>query len=166
MEPLLDSEKNRDQKPYLLNVKRLRQVLIAADDLMHFAVAAVLVVSAAIILARTLPNFWRADSLAILHVLNDVLLALIVMELMWPIVRFLKRKPFSLNPFLYIGIISATRRILMIEAEHSMLSTLGGHAEQWQELWPVLAEVGTNVAIILVLAIALRLVSQHNQGGN
>jgi uncharacterized membrane protein (DUF373 family) len=159
MEPLLDSERARDRKPYFLNVKRLRQVLIAADDLMHFAVAAALMACAAFILVRTLPNFLHADTVAILHVLNDVLLTLIVMELMWPIVRFLKRKPFSLNPFLYIGIISSTRRILMLEAEHSMLSSFGEHGKEWTELWPVLAELGTNVGIILLLAIALRLLS-------
>jgi uncharacterized membrane protein (DUF373 family) len=150
-----------NEKRYLLNVKLLRQMLIAADDLMHFAVAAVLMVCAAIILVRTIPNLFHGETAALLHVLNDVLLALIVMELMWPIVRFLKRKPFSLNPFLYIGIISATRRILMIEAEHSMLASLGNHAKGWHELWPVLAELGANVGIILVLALALRLLSQH-----
>jgi uncharacterized membrane protein (DUF373 family) len=94
----------------------------------------------------------------ILHILNDVLLALIVMELLWPIVRFLQRKSFSLNPFLYIGIISSTRRILMIEAEHSVMSQVSNHSSKWSELWPVLAELGAYVAIILVLSVALRII--------
>lgn len=148
-----------NEKRNLLNVKLLRQMLIAADDLMHFAVAAVLMVCAAIILVRTIPNLLHGGITALLHVLNDLLLALIVMELMWPIVRFLKRKPFSLNPFLYIGIISSTRRILLIEAEHSMLSSLNGKIFKWEETWPALAELGVNVGIILVLAVALKLVS-------
>lgn len=156
----MDTGQDTGQKPYFLNVKRLRQVLIAADDLMHFAVAAILLICAAFLLVRTLPNFLKPDPRGILHVLNDVLLTLIVMELMWPIVRFLKRKPFSLNPFLYIGIISSTRRILMVEAEHSMLTSFG-HPQSWNELWPILAELGTNVVVILVLAIALWLVNQH-----
>lgn len=147
-----------EKKPYFLNVKFLRTMLIAADDIMHFTVAAVLIVCAAVILIRTLPNLMDADTSGILHVLNDVLLTLIVMELLWPIVRFLKRKPFSLNPFLYIGIISSTRRILMLEAEHSMLARMKESAATWPELWPMLVELGANVAIILVLAVALRLV--------
>lgn len=146
-------------KPYFLNVKLLRQLLIAADDIMHFAVATILLVCAALILAQTIPNLAHPDMKSLLHVLNDILLALIVMELMWPIVRFLKREAFSLNPFLYIGIISSTRRILMLEAEHSILSHIEGHTAAWQELWPVLAELGTNVGIIVVLALAVRLVS-------
>ena len=147
-----------EKKPYFLNIRFLRTVLIAADDIMHFLVAAVLLICAAVILIRTLPNLLHADTLGILHVLNDILLTLIVMELLWPIVRFLKRKPFSLNPFLYIGIISSTRRILMLEAEHSMLAKLRETAASWPDLWPMLAELGANVAIILVLAITLKLI--------
>jgi uncharacterized membrane protein (DUF373 family) len=140
------------------NVRILRKVLIAADDIIHFVVAATLLVCAALILARTLPNLFHADTTAILHVLNDVLLALIIMELMWPIVRFLRREAFSINPFLYIGIISSTRRILMIEAEHSMLSRINDTAAAWSEVWPALVELGANVGIILILALALRIV--------
>lgn len=154
-----ESQKD-ENKSYFLNVKMLRRLLIAADDIMHFAVAITLMACAALILFRTIPNFFHPDKTAILHVLNDVLLALIVMELMWPIVRFLRRKPFDLNPFLYIGIISSIRRLLMIEAEHSMLARLENKALVWAEVWPVLAEMGTNVLIILLLAIALRLISQ------
>lgn len=147
------------KNPSLLNVTLLRRLLIAADDLIHFAVAVTLMICAALILARTIPNLFHPDSSAILHVLNDVLLALIVMELMWPIVRFLKREAFTLNPFIYIGIISSTRRILLIEAEHSMAARITGRGADWQTLWPVLVELGVNVGIILVLAIALRLLS-------
>jgi uncharacterized membrane protein (DUF373 family) len=151
-----------EKKGYILNVKLLRQVLIAADDIIHFAVALTLMISAALIVIQTLPNLLHPQTTSILHVINDLLLALIVMELMWPIVRFLKRKPFSLNPFLYIGIISSTRRILMIEAEHSTLSLLSDHPPQWPDTWPIFAELGINVTIILVLAIALRLLCGRN----
>lgn len=146
------------KKPYFLNVKLLRQVLIGADDLLHFAVALVLALCGIFILVRTLPNLLHPDIETLLQVLNDVLLVLIVMELMWPIIRFLKREPFILDPFLYIGIISCVRRILLIEAEHSMVGKSGGHEAGWQSLWPMLTEMGANVVIILVLAVALRLV--------
>jgi hypothetical protein len=61
----------------------------------------------------------------------------------------------------YIGIISSTRRILMIEAEHSVMSQVSNHASKWSELWPVLAELGANVIIILVLAVALRIIGSR-----
>ncbi len=151
-----------NKRSYLLNVRFLRQMLIVADDLMHFIVAVTLLVVAASILVKTLPNLIHPDSKSLLHVLNDVLLVLIVMELMWPIVRFLKREAFTLNPFLYIGIISSIRRILLIEAENSMMARVGEQAEAWNTLWPVLVEVGANVLVILFLALALRLLASRN----
>jgi uncharacterized membrane protein (DUF373 family) len=148
-----------EKKNYFLNVKILRQLLIAADDIMHFIVASTLLVCAALILFRTIPNLLHPDTTAILHVLNDVLLSLIIMELMWPIVRFLRREAFSINPFLYIGIISSTRRILMVEAEHSFLSRLHDKTSPWADVWPALAEVGANVGVIMILAVAIRVLS-------
>ncbi len=151
-----------ERKSYILNVRILRQFLIVADDIMHFLVALILLVCAAFILVRALPNFLHPDTTSLLHVLNDVLLVLIVMELMWPIVRFLKREPFTLNPFLYIGMISCIRRILLLEAEHSMLAQVTGKNIEWYELWPVLVEMGVNVGIIFVLALSLRILANRD----
>jgi uncharacterized membrane protein (DUF373 family) len=132
--------------------------LIGLDDLMHFVVAMILAICGGLILIRTIPNLLHPDITSLLHVLNDVLLVLIVMELMWPIIKFLKREAFSLAPFLYIGIISCIRRILLIEAEHSIVSQAPSYKAQWALLWPVLAELGANVVIILLLAISLRII--------
>jgi uncharacterized membrane protein (DUF373 family) len=151
-----------EQKPYGLNVKLLRTLLIIGDDIMHFLVAITLLICAGLVLAQALPNLFHPGISSILHVLNDVLLVLIIMELLWPLVRFLQRKPFILNPFIYIGIISSIRRLLLIEAEHSMLTRACDHSGQWQSAWPVLVEMGANVVIILVLAIALRILSSGN----
>ncbi|MCK4837543.1 MAG: hypothetical protein KAS94_02015 [Desulfobulbaceae bacterium] len=142
-----------------MNVKFLRQLLIGLDDLMHFAVALILAICGGVILIQTIPNLLHPDITTVLHVLNDVLLVLIVMELMWPIIRFLKREPFTLNPFLYIGIISCIRRILLIEAEHSIVSQAISYQAELATLWPVLAELATNVFIILILAVSLRILA-------
>ena len=147
------------KKSYFLNVKFLRQLLIGVDDLIHFAVAMVLAICGGLILIRTIPNLLHPDIKTLLHVLNDVLLVLIVMELMWPIIRFLKREPFTLNPFLYIGIISCIRRILLIEAEHSIVSQAADYKAELETLWPVLTEMGAYVFIILILAVALRILA-------
>ena len=147
-----------EKRSYFLNVKFLRQLLLGVDDLMHFTVALILAICGVMILFRTIPNLFHPDIKTLLHVLNDVLLVLIVMELMWPIIKFLKREAFSLSPFLYIGIISCIRRILLIEAEHSIITQAPSYKAQWAILWPVLAELGANVVIILLLAVSLRIV--------
>ena len=155
-----------EKKPYILNVRFLRQFLIAADDIMHFLVALTLLICAAFILVRAMAEFFHPDPAALLHILNEVLLVLIIMELMWPIVRFLRREPFTLNPFLYIGIISSIRRILLLEAEHSALARMAGTAKQWGDQWPVLAEMGVNVGIILVLSVSLAILSRRDRSAD
>jgi uncharacterized membrane protein (DUF373 family) len=76
---------------------------------------------------------------------NDVLLALIILELLWTVIRFLKKQKFSLGPFLSIGIIAAIRRILLIEAQTSLMK----HT-------PVekLYEIGLGAFVIIILMIA------------
>ena len=49
---------------------------------------------------------------SIIHAINDMLLILIILELFWIVVRFLKKK-FVLGPFFSIGIIAALRRIFL-----------------------------------------------------
>ncbi len=138
--------------------QKLRKIIIAIDDLMHFCVALVLLVCVVLVLARAVTHL-DSDLGNILHTVNDVLLALIFLEILWPVVRFLRRAPFKLNPFLYVGIMSSTRRILIIEAEHSVMNravTGEGSALAWQ----VPLELGINVGVILVLAIALKLIGE------
>ena len=44
----------------------------------------------------------------------------------------------------------------MVEAEHSFLSQLHNKTAPWADIWPALAEVGANVGVIMILALALR----------
>ena len=48
------------------------------------------------------------------HILSDFLFVLIVLELMRQVIRQLQQKPFSLNPFLFIGVIASVRGILIV----------------------------------------------------
>ena len=88
---------------------------------------------------------------SILLVINDVLFVLIVMELLWTVIRYLKRQEFSLKPFLAIGIISSLRRILMVEAQMSM--------DRHTDYYP-LAELGVSTGIVLVLVFSYYLMTR------
>ena len=148
-----------EQSQYLA---KLRRFILVMDSVAHFLVALVLLACAVLVLARAVPGLFHAESTRdVLHLLNDVLLSLIFLEILWPVVRFLQRAPFKLSPFLYVGIISSTRRILLIEAEHSVaakVSDTGLAAINWQ----VPVELLVNVVVILVLAIALKLTSENS----
>ncbi|TAL17968.1 hypothetical protein EPN96_03330 [bacterium] len=150
---------------YSPNVNILRKIIIAIDDLMHFFVALILLLCVALVLFRAATHLPDAELTGILHTVNDVLLALIFLEILWPVVRFLRRSPFRLNPFLYVGIMSSTRRILIIEAEHSVMSRAA--VGEFNGLnWQVPLELGVNVVVILILAVALKLIGEKpDEGG-
>lgn len=57
---------------------------------------------------------------AVLDLLNELLLVVILLELFRTVINFLKSRAISLEPFLYVGIIAAVRRLLMIGAEMTL----------------------------------------------
>jgi uncharacterized membrane protein (DUF373 family) len=80
-----------------------------------------------------------------------VLFIVVVLELLRTIVARLEGGGFQLQPFLVIGIISATRDILTVGAE---LSFVGGQVP----LASTMTELGVNAGVVLALSIALVLV--------
>lgn len=123
----------------------VRKALIYADDVIHVLVALALLVSAVFMLIFTATNFQDMSVSSTLLVINDVLFVLIIMELLWTVIRYLKRQEFSLKPFLAIGIISSLRRILMLEAQMSMTD----HTDSTK-----LMELGISTGIVFILVIA------------
>jgi uncharacterized membrane protein (DUF373 family) len=73
------------------------------------------------------------------------LLALIILELLWTVIRFLKKQKFVLAPFLAIGIIAAVRRILLIEAQTSAMEHVPTEK---------LYELGLSAFVVITLMIA------------
>src|SRR5579885_2195593 len=57
---------------------------------------------------------------AIIKLVSDLLLVLIIMEVLGTVIHYLKSHATSLRPFLFIGIVSATRGVLSIGARLSI----------------------------------------------
>ena len=72
------------------------------------------------------------------------------MEVLGTVRSYLTTGETSLRPFLYIGIISATRRILAIGAQ----TTLGEVASE-TAFRRFMIDLGVNAAVVLALALAL-----------
>jgi uncharacterized membrane protein (DUF373 family) len=92
--------------------------------------------------------------------INNLLLGLIILEVLGTVRSYLLTGTRSLAPFLYIGIISATRRILAIGAA----STLGGTISE-TEFRDRMIDLGANGGVVLALALALYLFGRHRQPG-
>ena len=122
-----------------------RKVLIKVDMAFHVLAAVLLLIACSFIIYYASVNVFQPSRDAIIHLVNDVLLSLIILELLWTIIRFLKKQQFILGPFLAIGIIAALRRILLIEAQTSFLEHV-----------PIekLYEIGLSAVVIIILMAA------------
>jgi len=118
--------------------------IIRADMLLHMVVALVLIASCFVITWFAFEGIFPLSRASVIHVINDMLLILIILELLWTVIRFLKKKKFVLGPFFSIGIIAALRRILLIEAQTSTME----HVEMEK-----LYEIGISAGVVLILII-------------
>ncbi len=134
------------QRPVIMAIRRW---LLIMDDIVHVVVAIALLGAAIMMILYTILNLRSLELQSILMVINDVLLVLIIMEVLWTVLRYLKRQKFSLNPFLAIGIISSIRRILVIGAQMSI-----GEMYDLDKVKVLFIELGINTGIILVLIVA------------
>jgi uncharacterized membrane protein (DUF373 family) len=132
-----------NQKPEI--TEKLRKGLVKIDIVFHVLAALLLLIACSFILYYALLNILQPSRDSIIHLVNDVLLALIILELLWTVIRFLKKQKFILGPFLAIGIIAAVRRILLIEAQTSFMEHV-----------PVekLYEIGLSAVVIIILMVA------------
>ena len=143
-----ESEKGHGSPKLICSIRKL---LIYADDVVHVFVALALLFSALFMLLFTAMDFAAINIASILLIINDILFVLIIMELFWTVIRYLKRQEFSLRPFLGIGIISSLRRILMLEAQMSM---------DKQSDYYRLSELGICTAIVLILVFSYFLMAK------
>jgi uncharacterized membrane protein (DUF373 family) len=133
-------ENNRE-----LLTETFRKLLLLVDVVFHILAALLLLAACGFMLFYAFLNIMEPSRSSMIALINDVLLAPIILELLWTVIRFLKKQKFSLGPFLAIGIIAAIRRILLIEAQTSLM-----------EHTPVdkLYEIGLSAIVIIILMIA------------
>jgi uncharacterized membrane protein (DUF373 family) len=144
-------------------------LLEQADTLIYTIVGICFLVGALITLAYA---FWAfgvqiTDALsknnvtlvapAIIQFVSDLLLVLIIMEVLGTITHYLKSQATSLRPFLFIGIISATRSILSVGAK---LSVAGSTEQGAAEFSHAMIELGVSAAVVLALGITLKLLGK------
>jgi uncharacterized membrane protein (DUF373 family) len=93
-----------------------------------------------------------------LKLLNDLLLVIILLELFRTVVRFLQTEVLTLEPYLAVGIIACTRRVLTASAELSHLPAITE-----TQFYQYLMDVGLNVTVIMVLTVGVFLIRKHPQ---
>ncbi len=139
------------------------RLLDGLDTIVYAAVGLAFVGAALLALAYSiahlLANFGVSNPLDgpqqvqnVLTFVSDLLLVLIIMEVLGTVRSYLERGDTSVKPFLFIGIISATRGILSIGAR---LSIQGGQLSG-AEFTNAMIELGVDAAVIIILGVTIR----------
>lgn len=158
MRPDQKSEEGEDK--YKLRLKSIRVVILKIDDLIHIIVAFFLLLAGLLVIFRSVyTSVERFESFSILYFINDMLFVIIILELLWTVMAYLKRKQFPIVSFILIGIISSIRRILMIEAQTSFSFMKSGEGLINKEM----IELGIYSIMILILVLSYYLLSKVPQ---
>ena len=142
--------------------KMIAPWLSGADTSVYVLVGLVFLAGALAMLGYTVYTFvahvGEGFPQAIVILVNDLLLVMIIMEVLRTVLSYIEERGASLRPFLFIGAISATRRILAIGAESSITGDKDVTHDQFTRR---LVDLGVNAGVILAIAIALYLLSQR-----
>ena len=137
-------------------------MLEAADAVVYAMVGVVFFMAALGMLGYSVYAFPRnlhtsGFGLAVVALVNDLLLVMIIMEVLRTVLSYLQERGSSLQPFLFIAAISATRRFLAIGAQMSGAGvTLA--PDRFQK---TMIDLGANAGTILAIAAALYLLRRR-----
>lgn len=147
--------------PRRRRLERIHRPLVVIDlveELVHYVVAALLLVIVGVVLYRAVDDLITSADVPTIRVaaaLNEVLFVVIVMELLRTVVAHLETDDFQLRPFIIIGIISVVRHILTVGARLTLTEEQTETAFRRTQI-----ELGVSAAVVLALAVALLLISR------
>ena len=133
------------------------RLLERAEHYIYLAAGYILVIAAAGLLLTAVGEMVHeimegSYVKAMVHLLDRVLLALMLAEIIYTVGRITRTQQLETEPFLIVGIIAAIRRMLIITAESA------GHVKLQDPLFQaILAELALFAVIIFPLAWAMRL---------
>lgn len=124
----------------------INKVLVVFDDLILFIVALGIVGVAVLLIYEAITDFIFYTQHSISHIISDLMFVLIIMELLRQVIRQINRHAFSLNPFIYIGVIASVRGILLNQMKLGM-----GEGEWTQGV--ILLSVHAFIVLILIIGL-------------
>lgn len=127
-------------------LKFLNRVLDFVDDVILVLAAIGIMAVAGLLMFEAASDFIFFTEHSISHIISDLLFVLIIMELFRQVMRQLNRHTFSLNPFIYIGVIASIRGLLLTQMK------LGLGEAEWKS---GVIQLIIHAVIVLVLIISL-----------
>ncbi len=132
------------------------RILQAAEAVIYLFAGFLIAAGAALLLFSTLTegiqHLWQGDYERVaLGLLDRVLLALMLAEILYTLARFAREGGLEATPFLVIGIIAAIRRMLVLTVE-----ALGKFDPKDPAFLAALAELALLAFTVLAFALAIR----------
>ena len=150
----MEEEVSASKGGYSRTLILMRRVILFVNDIIHGIVALFLLLAAVMMIGYVAYTFKEVSSASILFLINDILFVIIIMELLWTMLSYLRRKRFPIVSFIFIGIISSIRRMLMIEAQIAIAPA--GVRNIAREVM----ELGLYAGIVLILVVSYYILSK------
>jgi phosphate starvation-inducible membrane PsiE len=141
--------------------ERIAQVFTLVEDVVYIGLGAVLAVSAVVLLGDGILGFGRHVVAAtvpgqMVALLDRVLLILMIVEILYTVQVSFREHSLAPEPFLIVGLIAVTRRMLVRTAEVAELAAEGG-----QSYTHALVELALLTGMVLVLVVALVIIRKR-----
>jgi uncharacterized membrane protein (DUF373 family) len=148
----LESGETVSPKPIAGARLRISHVFTGVEDVVYIALGLLLTASAGVSLANGAGAFWaalRSDAPMqdIVNMLDRILLVLMIVELLYTVKVSFREHALVPEPFLIVGLIAVTRRILVVTAQLAVL------LEKPNEL--VFRSAMLELGILTVMVVAL-----------
>jgi len=153
-----------------------------SEDATFILVAVFLLLAAIVMLGHSVAGIRHLSTSSIYLFVHDLLFVMIILEIFGTVVAYLKDRRISIRPFLFIGIIFAIRKILMVGAKLSAGPTDGhggeaGEAAQavasavtqpWHNdiFFREMIEMSVGAVIVLLLVVAYYILAKVRTANN
>jgi uncharacterized membrane protein (DUF373 family) len=142
--------------------ERIAQSFTHVEDVVYVGLGILLAASAVVLLADGALNFGRSlvgGTLPerVIDLLDRILLILMIVEVLYTVQVSFREHTLAPEPFLIVGLIAATRRILVLTAEFAELAQAGGSV-----FLNAILELGLLTVMVLALVLAVVLLRKRS----
>jgi uncharacterized membrane protein (DUF373 family) len=143
--------------------ERIAQAFTRVEDVVYVGLAVLLAASAVVLLVDGVLDFGRGffdattNPARIIDLLDRILLILIIVEVLYTVQVSFREHVVAPEPFLIVGLIAATRRILVLTAGIAELAETGRSV-----FLHAMLELGLLTVMVLVLVVALVLLRRRS----
>jgi uncharacterized membrane protein (DUF373 family) len=152
-----------DKKPEKLRLTIARG-FTRVEDGVYIGLGVLLALSAAALLVNVAIGFGKsvlagASAPSIVDLLDRMLLILMIVELLYTVQVSFREHTLVPEPFLIVGLIAVTRRILVLTAQFATLFEKGNTAA----FQSAMLELALLTLMVVALVVSLRILRKHSQ---